>query len=182
MTHNANDKLSPTRMLNIRKLVPGTLVLDFQDAINSMNMRKIVIDAHRETYRIPLNLAASMFQIEGTYALYKQGYFTFNTTEEKEAVFSFAKNLQIYFEDEIEPQGKAEKTYEQPAKLYTTADFTNMINGGRISQITAVLESGNDAQISLLLDSAIKLGGSIKLDIRNLIEEKTGIGFPEGDE
>lgn len=182
MTQNTEQKYSPTRMLNIKKLTPGSLVLEFQNSIDSSNSRTITIDSNRELYRISLAYAASMFQIQGTYALYKQGYFTFNTEEEKEAVFSYAKELQIYFDDEQSNQGNVEIKYEQPAKLYSSIEFSNMIKLGNIKQITAVLEDGNDAQIELLVDAAVRAGSSIKVGIQNLIEEKTGVGFPEGDE
>lgn len=185
---NTNDKqinLSPTRMVNLKKLVPGALVLSFQDAAQGINERTVVIDAHREVHRIPLNLAASLFQIDGTYMLYKNGYFTFNTDEEKEAVFSYAKSLGIYYEDAYAAEndnGSKVNKFEQPEQLFSSTEMKNMLNLRRIKQITAVLESGNDAQISLLVDSAMEMKDKITIEIMHLIEDKTGVGFPEGDE
>ena len=182
MNTENNTNLSPTRMVNIKKLVPGTLILVLQDAANSINERNIIIDAHRDLYRVPLNIAASMFQIEGTFSLYKQGLFTFNTKEEKEAVFSYAKELQIYFEDEYSNQGNVAIKYEQPAELLSSAEITNSLTQGRKKAIQSILDSKNEGQIALLVDAAIKLGGSISLDIKEMIEKATGVGFPEGEE
>ena len=96
--------------------------------------------------------------------------------------FSYAKELQIYFDDQEVTQGNVEIKYEQPAKLYSSIEFSNMIKLGNVKQITAVLDSGNDAQIELLVDAALRAGNSITVNIQTLIEEKTGVGFPEGDE
>lgn len=172
----SNDKA--TKMVVIQKLAQGKLLLEFQNALTYSDLRTIAIGPVADTYRIPLGFAVSMFQIEGTYSLYKQGYFTFLNKEDKELVFQFARELQIYF-GEGDSGKKAH--YEQPIKLYTEAEIRQFVQLGRTKTIKEILEYDNPAQIGLLASAVQDNYGKVTNEVIQLIEEKLGVSL-EGDE
>jgi hypothetical protein len=165
----------PTDLVRVVRLVPGTLILRFQNAIDFSNERDFIIDSRVEFARLPLSFAVSLFQLPETYQMYKKGYFTF-ADEDKDKVFKYARELQIYFGDEVE----AKK--EQPSVLYTEKQIESFIKLGRIKEITQILEESTLPQKQLLVSAAQKLAGKITMDIVKLIEEKLGVDISEGDE
>jgi hypothetical protein len=164
-----------TDLVRVVRLVPGTLILRFQNAIDFSNERDFIIDSRVEFARLPLSFAISLFQIPATYQMYKAGYFTF-ADDDKEKVFKLARELQIYFGDE------AEAKQEQPSVLYTEKQIENFLKLGRMKEITYILEQSTTPQKQLLVTAAKKFSGKITMDIVKLIEEKLGVDISEGDE
>ena len=164
-----------TQLVKVVRLVPATLVLRFQNAQDFSNERDLVIDSRIEFARLPLSFAISMFQIPDTFQMYKAGYFTF-PAEDKEKIFKIARELQIYFGDEVE----AKK--EQPSVLYTEKQIENFVKLARLKEINEILTSGTTPQKQLLLSAAQANVSKMTLGLKNLIEEKLGVEISEGDE
>jgi hypothetical protein len=164
-----------TDLVRVVRLVPGTLILRFQNSIDFSNERDFIIDSRVEFARLPLSFAVSMFQIPATYQMYKNGYFTF-ADGDKEKVFKLAKELQIYFGDEVNVKE------EQPSVLYTEKQIEGFLKLGRVKEITQILEQGTSPQKQMLVVAAQKLSGKITMDIVKLIENKLGVDISEGDE
>ena len=165
-----------TDLIKIVKLVPGTLILAFQNALEYSQERQIVIDATMDFYRLPLSFVVSMFQIHETMGFYRGGYFTFSK-EDKEKVFKYAEELQLYF-----PNDGAGDQSEQPEVLMTDKQIAQAITLGRLKEITAIVEQGTKPQKQLLIAAARDNVGKLKLSTIQYLEEKLGVQISEGDE
>lgn len=164
--------------IRIQKLIPGTLVLEFQDAINYSAERRFVIPSGQEYINLNINLVVSMFQIPGTMALYKKGYFTFNK-EDKEAVFKLARELSLYYGDD---DSGINAQYEQPEVLYSEQQVAQFLKMKRLGDIQKIINQGKAPQHRLLVEVARKSLGNLSLDIIKIIEEGLGVQLNEGDE
>lgn len=164
--------------IRIQKIIPGTLVLEFQDATSYSLARTFVIPAGRDYINLNINLVVSMFQLPGTMALYKQGYFTFSK-EDKEAVFKLAKELSLYYGDD---DGGEDSHYEQPKILYTEQQVVQLLKMKRLGEIQKIINEGEEPQHKLLIEVARKNTGALSLDIVKIIEKGLGVQLNEGDE
>lgn len=166
---------NPMDSIKLIKMVPGTLILKFQNALDFSNVRTVAIDASMEFTRMPINYVVSMFQLQETMALYRGGYFTF-TKEDKEKVFKYAEELQLYF-----PSGDVSEV-SQPSVLYTDKQISQALTMGRLKEIDDIVKKGTKAQKQLLIDIAIKNVDKLKVSTLKYLEEKLGVQISEGDE
>lgn len=164
--------------IRIKKMIPGTLVLRFQNALEYSQERDFVIRHGRDHIVLGIDLVVSMFQINGTMDLYRKGYFTFSE-EDREAVFNRARELDLYYGDD---SGDAAQ-YRQPSIMYSEKEIEEAIRFKRLSVIREIVEDGSKAQHTLLIEVARKNVGNLSLDIAKIIENKLGIDLSEmGDE
>ena len=168
------------KMIRIEKLVPETLVLSFQNAIAYDSEKEFIIPAGRNHIILDIDYVVSMFQIPGTLALYKKGYFTFNK-EDKEAVFEHARKLSLYYGED--DSGDAAE-FEQPSVLYTERQINDALRLKRLNVIREIIEQGERPQQVALIEAARKVYGSLSVDIVKAIEEGLGIQLDDdlGDE
>lgn len=166
------------KMIRIIKLVPGTLVLQFQDATTYDNERDFIISSGQPHINLKLDMVVSMFQLPGTMSLYNRGYFTFSE-EDKEAVFKRARELSLYYGED---DSGSEATYEQPGKVYREKDFEQMLRLRRLTAIKEVISEGTPPQHRMLIEVARKNFGSLSVQIVKEIENGLGVQLDEGDE
>jgi hypothetical protein len=166
---------NPMDSIKIIKMVPGTLVLKFQNALDYSNVRTIAIEANMEFQRMPINYVVSMFQLQDTLGLYKAGFFTFSK-EDKEKVFKYAEELQLYF-----PSGDVAEQV-QPTVLYTDKQIVQALTMGRLKEIDEIILKGSRAQKQLLVDAAVANIDKLKISTLRYLEEKLGVQISEGDE
>lgn len=166
------------RTIRIQKLIPGTLVMEFHDAITYGETRSFVIPAGRDYINLDIDYVVSMFQLTGTMGLYKRGYFTFSQ-EDKEAVFKRARELSLYYGDD---DGGSDASYEQPSVLYTEKQIQEMLRLKRLGDIQKIINEGNRPQHTLLVEVARKSLGNLSLDVIRVIENGLGVQLDEGDD
>lgn len=166
------------KTIRIIKLIPGTLVLRFQDAITYENIREFVIPAGREYINLPMNMVVSMFQLSGTMSLYNKGYFTFSQ-EDKEAIFEHARSLSLYYGDD---DSGSDAQYEQSGILYTETEIREILRMRRTAEIDKIIAEGNRPQHTMLIEAARTMLNVIPVNIVNKIEKGLGVQLNEGDE
>lgn len=166
--------------IRIEKLIPGTLVLVFQNAIAYDAEKEFVIPAGRDYIVLDIDYVVSMFQIPGTLTLYRKGYFTFSK-EDKEAVFKHARELSLYYDTD---DSGNDGLYEQPSILYTEKQIIEALRLKRLNVIRDVIEKGEKPQHIALVEAARKNLGNLSLDVIREVENGLGIQLEDdmGDE
>lgn len=167
------------KMVRIQKLIPGTLVLGFQDITTYSEERTFSIPAGRDYIVLDLNLVVSMFQLPGTMALYKKGYFTFSK-EDKELVFKRARELSLYYGNDDSGE---EAQYEQPSILYSEKEVEQFLRMKRLNNIKEIIDKGERSQKTVLIEAARKNYKTLPVEIVQMIENGLGVQLDdEGDE
>lgn len=158
--------------IKIYKNVQGSLLIDFEDVTTSGNKRTVRIGANEPFIRLPLKFVASIFTIYETKSLYSKGFFYFED-KDKELIFAYGKELDLYFDGE---DGSL-----TTATVYKEAEIKNALRTGKLKIIDDIIDNGSQVQKQNLITVAVEMVDTLSVGTVNHIEEKLGVGISVGD-
>lgn len=144
------------KVYTIKKTRPGSVIFSLSPLSNSSLKKEIYLTNKRPQMNIPLDWALTVFVDNGLYALFKEGYFTFNNLDD---LLQEARNAGVYFGDELD---------FTPAKEDSTSKILNVLKAGKRPEILKVIDNyGKD----LVQDVATTNLSSLSMSVVHLLEE-----------
>ena len=144
------------KVYTIKKTRPGSVIFSLSPLSNSSLKKEIYLTNKRPQMNIPLDWALTVFVDNGLYALFKEGYFTFNNLDD---LLQEARNAGVYFGDELD---------FTPAKEDSISKILNVLKAGKRPEILKAIDNyGKD----LVQDVATTNLSSLSMSVVHLLEE-----------
>ena len=139
----------------LTKTTPNEVLFNLHPISNMGLTRRIYLTKSNPKVALPEDWALGVFQDEGVYAMYKQGYFTF---DDNESIVKAAYENGVYFDEKLD---------FEPASVQRDSEILDALRKGNRAEIIALAEKyGN----SLVQDVAIANLGELSQAVIKMLE------------